>query len=197
MAFLESFIAASIYILVIIDPLASLPVFLAFTKELSKKEARIAATKAVIIAGILAITFLFVGQQLLDLMHISLKDFKVAGGIILLLLGLQSVIGFSFVNEKERKTTSMETIATLIATPMLTGPGLMTAIIVMVQEVGMLIVTLAIFVALLISWLVLFNAASLKKIVGDQIIEVGSKVLGLLIIAVGISFIKDGLGLTI
>ncbi|MFH1221882.1 MAG: MarC family protein [Candidatus Micrarchaeota archaeon] len=191
--FLAALIPAFIYIFIIVDPLASIPIFISMTKEHTASEMRVAATKAVLIAGAIALLFLLAGPQLLDLMHITLKDFKVAGGIVLMLLGLEAVLGFTLQKDDGKKKDNLGTVAVLIATPLLTGPGLLTALVILSEEQGMLIAVSAIVAALFVSWLMLFNAVSIRRILGEQMIEIGSKVIGLLILALGVSYMKSGL----
>jgi len=193
--FIKAFLPVFLYVFIIVDPMASIPLFLSLTKDYSEKKMKNAATKAALIAVVLALIFIFLGQKVLDLMHITLQDFKIAGGIVLILLGLESVLSFSIGREEKNKSNKLETISVLIATPMLTGPGLMTALIILTQEQGILVSISASLSALFVAWLALFNANFLRKILGQQIIEISSKVFGLLVLALGISFIKSGLGL--
>ncbi len=184
-------LSAIVYIFVIIDPFASLPVFMALTKRLSELEMHNAAKNAVLIAGALALVFIICGDVVLALMRIDIGSFKIAGGIVLGLLGLETVLGLKLAkNHLDEKNA----IATLIATPMLTGPGLITTLIIMVKEQGLEIPLFATAFALLLSWLVLDNASKLRRMFGHQAIEVLAKLFGLFLVAIGISFIKSGIG---
>lgn len=127
MDLLASFITSFITLFVIMDPFASLPAFIALTKGFNDSQRMKSANKAVLIAGILALIFLFAGTALLDVLGISLGSFRVAGGILLALLGLETVLGFSF-NHHEKKR-DLNAVAVLIATPLLTGPGLLSSLI--------------------------------------------------------------------
>jgi multiple antibiotic resistance protein len=177
------------YLFIIMDPLASIPVFLSLTKNNEQNEMKKIATNAVIIAGIIAFAFLLIGSTLLDLTRVTLTDLKIVGGIILVLLGLESVLGFDF-STKDRT----EAAAILIATPLLTGPGLLTAITLSAQEYGFSIVALALGLVLLVSWVILYNAVLLKRICGMTVINITSKVFGILIMAVGVSYLRTSLG---
>ncbi|MEM3422566.1 MAG: MarC family protein [Candidatus Bilamarchaeaceae archaeon] len=188
---LPLFLTTFFYLIIIMDPIASIPVFLSLTKKQSQEQIKIAATKAVVIAGTLAILFLFIGPQLLNILGLSLSDLKITGGIVLILLGLEGILGINF-NKGEQD--DMSTVAVLIATPILTGPGLMTAVVIMSNEVGYLITTSAIVCCLLISWLLLYNAFLIKKILGAQIIEISSKIVALFIMALGVSYLRTSFG---
>ncbi|MEM4166011.1 MAG: MarC family protein [Candidatus Bilamarchaeaceae archaeon] len=188
---LPLFLTTFFYLIIIMDPIASIPVFLSLTKKQSQEQIKIAATKAVVIAGTLAILFLFIGPQLLNILGLSLSDLKITGGIVLILLGLEGILGINFNKGEE---DDMSTVAVLIATPILTGPGLMTAVVIMSNEVGYLITTSAIVCCLLISWLLLYNAFLIKKILGAQIIEISSKIVALFIMALGVSYLRTSFG---
>jgi multiple antibiotic resistance protein len=187
-----SLIASFITLFAIMDPFASLPVFLTFTKGCNKNEAVGVANKAVLIAGAVAVVFAVAGPPLLTALSITLSDFKVAGGIVLVLLGLENALNFSLSQGKKRQE-GLDSAAVLIATPLLTGPGLMTSLVVLGKEYDFLTVFVALAGALALSWLVLVKATSLRKAVGDRVVTVLSRVIGLVLIAMGISFLRAGL----
>ncbi len=179
---------------VIMDPFPSVIQFLVHTKNSSDAERRACATKAVVIAGALAVFFLFVGPVLLSSLHITLSDFKVAGGIILLLLGIETVLGISIGNHNTKsKKEDLNDVAVLIATPLLTGPGLVTSLIVLSRDNGTVPTVIALALALLVSWLVLLNSVRIRKIAGEQFIRILAKIIGLVLLALGVAYIKNGL----
>ncbi|HIH23145.1 TPA: MarC family protein [Candidatus Micrarchaeota archaeon] len=192
MDFLPAVFISFITIFVIMDPFASLPPFLAITKGRKDNEITDIANKAILIAGIIALIFAFGGLEILKVLSITLADFKVAGGIVLGLLGLENVLNFSLSNGKDKKE-DLESTAVLIATPILTGPGLISSLIVLVQDNGILPVLASLGSALILSWIILRNAVTARKILGDKIIIIFSKIMGLMLIALGISYIKAGL----
>ncbi len=188
---LMQIILSTITIFIIMDPFASIPPFLAGTRKCKDKEAANLANKAIIIAGAVALLFMFFGNMLLQALGITLLDFKVAGGIVLILLGLENVLSFHISNAKDKKE-GLESVAVLIGTPLLTGPGLITTLIVLLDMNGIISTTIALMLALLASWLILRNAIHIRNILGDRVISIISKIIGLLLIALGISFIRSG-----
>jgi len=191
MDLLVSFITSFVTLFVIMDPFASLPAFIALTKNFNDSQRMQAANKAVTIAGILALIFLFAGTALLDALGISMGSFRIAGGILLALLGLETVLGFSF--NHEHKKQDLNAVAVLIATPLLTGPGLLSSLILLSSQFGYWIPLGAVVAALALSWLILHYSNVLKRVLGNQIIEISSKVMGLLLVGIGIEFIRGGL----
>jgi multiple antibiotic resistance protein len=192
---LAQFIPAFLYVLIIVDPLVSIPMFISLTRQREKREVQQAATNAVLIAGAIATIFLFIGPPLLGLLGVSLGDFKIAGGLVLALLGLEAVLGFRLQTKEESGESSLMTVSVLIATPMLTGPGLMAALVVLSGEQGALLALAATLAAMVVSWVVLFNAPFIRRLLGSQVIEVGSKVIGVLILALGVSYIRSGIAM--
>jgi multiple antibiotic resistance protein len=189
---LSVIIAPFITLFAIMDPFASLPVFLGSTKGCKDREVVGVATKAVVIAGAVAAVFAVAGPPLLAVLSITLSDFKVAGGIVLVLLGLQNTLNFSLSSSHGRRE-GLDAAAVLIATPLLTGPGLMTSIILLNGEYDFLVVFAALVAALLVSWIVLVKAADIRKGVGGNAVLVISRIIGLVLIAMGIAFIRSGL----
>jgi len=189
--FVAAFIASFITIFVIMDPFASIPAFIAMTHRLDAAQARAAANKAIIIAAVLAVVFLFAGSALLDWLGITMNDFRIAGGIVLGLWGLEMVLGFSL--GKESETEEGESVAVLIATPLLTGPGLLSSLVILSGEYGYMPPLAATLTACTLSWVLLVNARRLRDLVGDNVIDIFSKVMGHILIALAVSYVKGGL----
>lgn len=190
MTFTESFIYAFVTLFVILDPFASIPAFLALTRKVSDEERRRIAHKAVFLAAILAYVFLFTGQSILQVLGVTLSSFKIAGGIVLGLMGLETVLGISMHGEKKEDSDS---IAVLIATPLLTGPGVITTTILLSQQVGQLVTAAAAFLALALAFIILHFAPILKKALGEKVINVFSKIMGMMLLALAVEFIRTGL----
>lgn len=189
---LAAFVSATAYLFVIIDPLASLPLFFMLTKKHSEAELRRTAREAVMIAGAIALAFLFAGGLILSSLNVELNSFRIGGGVVLGLLGIETVLGFSLSRNNREEQNA---ITTLIATPMLTGPGLITALIIMVGEQGYAVPFAATLAALFLSWLVLDNAAKIMRAAGTQSVSIAAKVLGLFLVAIGVSMVTRGLGI--
>lgn len=189
--FVAAFVSSFIMIFVIMDPFASIPQFLVLTRKLDEAQARAAANKAIIIATLLAVIFLFVGPAILSYLGITMNDFRVAGGIVLGLLGLEMVLGFSI----GRDEAAGDSIAVLIATPLLTGPGLLSSLVILSGDYGYAAPLAATMLAAFLSWILLINSRLLRRALGENIIVISSKVLGLMLLALAVSFIKAGVAL--
>ena len=115
---LESFIT----LFVIMDPVGNIPIFISLTKGMPLIEVRKNINKSIFVASILLFAFLFFGIEIFDFFSINLESFQIAGGIILLVMGLLSVFGLM---GKFFKAHGND-LSVPIGTPLLTGPGVIT-----------------------------------------------------------------------
>ncbi len=178
---------------VIFDPLASFVIFFAATNKMSLVERRKTADLAAIVAGSISAAVLLLGNQLLHLFNTNIQEFQVAGGIVLGILGIKMVLGQSFVNLEQMKESSGWALASIIGTPLLTGPAAITAIIISTADYGVLLTGLALAIVLLFTWLLLYHAAWANKYLGKTTIQVISTILGLITLAWGVKFVLQGL----
>ena len=93
LALVEAVLKSFVLLYIIMDPFASVPLFLSLTRSFKPKEVLRSADNAVIVAGALLFTFLFFGNSILSVFDVSFSSFQIAGGIILLLMALEIVIG--------------------------------------------------------------------------------------------------------
>jgi multiple antibiotic resistance protein len=182
---MQSFIT----LLIIIDPFVSAIFFLSQFKHSTQEERNKAIWTAILVAGALLFLFLFTGLYILDILNISFNGFKIGGGIILLIMGITTVLGIEFGGHREHVSST----AILIGTPLLSGPGALTTIIILSKNYGLWIPAIAAALVLIASFLILKFAGWIEKILGREIIEIFSKVLGLLLAALAVDFIYDGI----
>ncbi|MEK6953741.1 MAG: MarC family protein [Candidatus Micrarchaeota archaeon] len=185
------FLQAFVLLFAIMDPFASIPVFLSLTAKFKSGDRIKAANQALMVATGVVLLFLFFGNTILHFFGISLSDFKIAGGGVLLILGAQLVFGWE---KKEKATKDYHVAATIIGVPLITGPGVITSVIVLAASDGILLTLVAAGAALFANWIILLNSQKLLKLFGQNIVEISSRVMGLLLIAVAVSFVRAGLG---
>ncbi|MFH0986874.1 MAG: MarC family protein [Candidatus Micrarchaeota archaeon] len=191
---LENLIPLIVLFFVILDPLASFVVFLVATKNKSAHEKHTIAAIAVVIAGIVSLAFLIFGQDLLVLFNTNIANFKVAGGVILSILGVQMALGHPLADLDKVKNDSGRAVAAIIGTPLLTGPAAISAIIVSVKEYGHMQTGLAVAIVLAFTAVLFYQASRISKFTGKTAIQVTSTILGLITLAWGVGFIRAGLG---
>ena len=183
------FIKSFLLLTFILDPFLGAMVFIALTKDMEARERSAQAFLAVSVAFVLLVVFLFVGKHLFSLLGISFSSFMVAGGVILLLLGIEEILGFEF----SKRGADTRVAAIVIGTPLLCGPGAITSVIILSQKYGYLIPFLAVLSALALTWLILYFANHLSHLLGEKIIEVLSRVMGLLLAAIAVEYVKEGI----
>jgi len=180
---------------VIIDPITSFAVFFVLTNEKSKEERMRTALLAVAVAAALIYAVLLLGQLLLRMFSTTIEDFRVAGGIILLILGIQMALGQSFQapggsggNQK-----SVQAIAAIVATPFLSGPAAITAVIISVKDFGMLETGLAVTIVLVFTAVLFVLSARLNRFINRTVVQIMSTIMGMLTIAWGVMYIRTGI----
>jgi multiple antibiotic resistance protein len=171
------------------NPLLSLGVFVPLVEKMNTKQVRGAATVAVSVAFSLLFLFTLFGRSILDVFGVSLSSFRVAGGIVLLLLAIQIILGIEFGSQHKPRRAA----AVVIGTPLLCGPGAITTTIVLSEQHGAFLVICAGFTVMVISWVLLVMSQHIVKFTGVKILEVTSKVFGLLLAAISIEFIGKGI----
>lgn len=185
---------------VVIDPIGTVPVFIALTGSLSPAQRRAVAVKAVLIAAGVLMFFLVAGQLLLEELGISLDSFRISGGIILFLFALTMIFGQS---KPESEIAAAEAkpqdIAVFpLAVPSIAGPGSMIAIVVLTDNhrytAGQQEITAVIMVAVLTCTLALLMAAGpINRVLGLSGASIVSRVMGMILAALAVDNILDTL----
>lgn len=180
---------AFITIFVIMDPFAAVPMFLGLTRGLPRKEIKENVINAISVAAIVLFLFLFFGTGILNLFNIGIDSFIIAGGVILLILGILAVLGMKFIKEK---THEYDVASVPLGTPLITGPGVITTTIILVNTYGYTITIIAAVASLVCMWAFLFFSARIHRIIGEHWSRVLSRVMGLLVSAIAVEFIRRG-----
>jgi len=191
---------SSIFFLV--DPFAALPTFLAITEGADPARRRRIACKGALTALIVLGTFAFAGEAIFRLFGITLPAFELAGGIILLLIGLDML-------EAKRSPTQEaagDTVAAAqkedagivpLGVPMLAGPGAITSVMVLVGQVQshwqMAAILASIVLTALICYLVLGHSGLVVRVLGETGIRILVRVMGLLLVALAAQYFVNGL----
>jgi multiple antibiotic resistance protein len=185
---------------VVIDPIGTLPIFLAVTAGLTAAQARKVAIRAVLAAFAILLFFVVAGQVLLTSMEVRLESFEIAGGIVLFLFALTMVFGEPK-SEKEAEALSRSPSDPAIyplAIPSIAGPGAMLAAVTLTDNSRFSIVQQAetvaqIAVVLLLTLLLLFAAAKIVKLIGTGGVNIVSRVMGLILASVAVETIIDAI----
>jgi len=181
-------IHAVILLLVIMDPVAALPVFLRITQKFTPVRRVQSANRAIRFSAILLALVLLFGQGLLDLFGISFDAFRIAGGIVLLVLGVTYLFHLQLGKEKAYSTG----ILVRFATPLIVGPGVMTTAILFVGWYGFVATAIAAMGALAVCYVTLRFANPIADRLGLQGIEVVTRLMGLILVAFAVQMMRDG-----
>jgi multiple antibiotic resistance protein len=190
---MESLLQLVILFFVIFDPLASFTIFLTASSSLTKKERRRMAFLAVAVASALSVAVIVLGGALLELFSTSLDEFRIAGGVILAMLGIRMAMGMPIADISSYKNDSGRAVASIIGTPLLTGPAAITAIMISVYDYGHILTGAAVGIVLAITAGIFLLSGGINKIVGRTGIQVLSTILGLITLSWGVKFIVTGL----
>jgi len=185
------FIRVFFAIFVVMDSLGNLPIFLSFMKSTPKQQRIKMSRETVFVAGLILFLFLFFGLVILDFFSIDVASFKIAGGLILLIFGLKLVMGLKPLEERA-KTYKSAVIP--LATPLITGPGVITTIIIFVDQFGLWITLIASVLNLFVTYFFLSRVERLYDFLGKQGSDALSKIMGLILTAIAVGFIRQGWG---
>ena len=188
---IEDLIKVFLAFLIIMDPFVSALYFLGISKEFSRKEKRDAVNLASLIAGITLLVFLFGGPVILRLLGITIPSFKIAGGLVLLIISVNFILGTA--TEKEQQKISKNAAVMIIGVPLITGPGVLTTIIILRQGYGLLITSIGALASLVITWLFLMGADIVYFLLRDKGMEIASRIMGLLLAGIAVQFILGGI----
>src|SRR3989338_10453190 len=160
---LDELLKSFITLFVIMDPFGNLPIFISLMRGMKESERIKNVYKAITVASILLFIFLFFGVYIFKFFNISINSFIIAGGIILLVVCIQYVLGLRFLKEK-----SIDIASVPLGTPLLTGPGVITSTIILVNEYGMLITAIAAIATLVATLIILRYSTFIHKLVGEN-----------------------------
>jgi multiple antibiotic resistance protein len=189
----------------VVDPFSAVPFFLAMTREHTAEERRETALRASVTSAIVLASFALAGAWIFKLLGISLGAFKVAGGVVLLLLALDMIRtqpSRTRITESEVQAgVDKEDIAVVpLAMPLLAGPGSIATVIVLMARARAgpwwhaLPVLGAIAVTAVASYVILAGASRTEKVLGRSGLAILERAAGLLLVAIAIQFMIDGLG---
>jgi len=184
---LPGFLHAFVTLLVIMDPFGGLPVFMTLTRDYDDARTKKSAHRAVTVSFILMTIFLFIGNPILHFFGISLFSFQVGGGLILLVIGIAYVLDITWGRDRDYS----KDIIIPMATPLIAGPGAITALILLVKDYGYWIPLMGVVAVLFIFWVALYNAKFIKRFIGFQGPEILSRIMGLILVALAIEMIRS------
>ena len=200
----ETIIATFVTFVVVVDPISTTPLFAALTAEASASERRRIALRGVAIATGVLIAFALGGEWLLTALGIGLPAFRIAGGILLLLLAIDMVMarqsGLRAMTPGEEAESNQRADVSVfpLAIPLIAGPGALTMVVLRMGAAAGDLRTQAVIIAVLVAVLVVTLACLLlvngiMRLLGVTGINVVTRVFGIITAALAVQFIVDGL----
>ena len=190
----HSFVSALILLLLVLDPLGSLPVFIPIMRGVAPERRTRVALREVGIASSVLLLFMFFGNGFLEVMHLSERSLEVAGGVILLIIAIRMIFGgggeAAYGLERGR-----EPLIFPLAVPLLAGPSAMATVLLLASRQPERIWSWigALCTAMFISLLTLLLADRIRRLLGDSVISALEKLMGLVLTAIGVEMTLAGI----
>ena len=189
-AFGETFVT----LFVITDPLGNAPIFVAITRNLTPRERQRAAIRAVVAAGILIVGFAVFGELVLRYLHVSIGSLSIAGGLLLMLVALEMLRGADFPGGDGTQPDDVALVP--LATPLVAGPGAIATSIVLWRQhhgwEGHAAVLVAIVLAVACVGAALLVAERVTRATSPAVLALLTRVFGLLLAAIAVQLVVDG-----
>jgi len=177
----------------VMDPVGNVPFFLTFARALDKEGKDKFALSAVLYAAGILVIFMFLGNAILNVFQISIESFRIAGGVILFLIGIKILFGIETGSKKGSEEKEKNPSIMPLATPLIAGPGMISLVIIFAKEYGYLLTLAGVLSNLLLSYILFRLAPYILKIFGKREIMVFSNMMGLILVAIGIELIRKAL----
>ena len=176
-------------IFVAMDIIGVVPIYLGMTKDLSDGQKQVLLRQSITVAFLVALVFWVAGDWVFKILGITLEDFKVGGGIVLLVMSILELV-------RERRHTESDTPSTGVVplgVPLITGPALITILMLQVGLYGHIVVIIGLTLNFAFAWLVLAKSKLLTRLLGQSGIAIISKIMALFTTAIAFALIRTGL----
>lgn len=181
----KEIISVSLILFSVIDILGSVPIVI----DLRKKLGHVQSGKATIVAGVIMIGFLFLGESILKLFGIDVGSFAIAGAIVMFLIGLEMVLGITLFKHEETTASSVSIVP--IAFPLIAGAGTMTTLISLRAEYSQINIIVGVALNLIFVFIVLKTCGWLERKIGQSGFSILRKVFGIILLAISIKLFKN------
>ncbi len=188
---LELFLLSFIPLFVAIDIIGTAPIFLGYTHDIPDTHRRKLIVEAILAAFIVANIFLISGRLILNFLGITIDDFRIAGGIILLILSITDIMSASGSSETRRNPGSDIGVVPL-GIPLIMGPAALTTILILVDNYGYVPTIVSMVLNFFIVWFVLANARWIINFIGTGGSKAFAKIASLFLAAIAVMMIRVG-----
>lgn len=185
---ISKFLTAFIPIFVAMDAIGVVPTYLGLVGDLDQKARKKILIEALLTAASVGIAFVFLGKHTFNFLGITIQDFKIAGGLVLLILSIHDLM-FS---DKMERTVSDTVGVVPLGMPLIVGPATLTAMVILVDSVGSFVTIFSFGVNLLITFTVFIFANYVVKVLGKGGTQALSKIASLLLASIAVMIIRSG-----
>ncbi|WP_299458814.1 MarC family protein [uncultured Microscilla sp.] len=196
---MSDLINSFLFLVAVLDPIGSVPVYLEATKDFDKKHKKKIAVRASFIAFMILLAFIVIGQFFLEGMSITLDAFRISGGLILFLFSLTMIFGESKPESEKQLITDYKHVTIFpIAIPSIASPGAIMSVVILTDNhiytiEQQIVTTLLVALVVFLTALILLAAVAVQKRIGDYGIIIISKVMGLILASYAVQNILSGL----
>ena len=189
MEILNPFLLSIIPLLVALDAPGTLPIFIAMTEGMDKNERERIVRQSILTALLVTIGFTFLGRAVFRALAITVEDFMIAGGIVLLIIAVIDIV-----RAGEKKYPASSTFGVVpFGTPLIAGPATLTTALVLVGSYGYTPVILSLIVNILLAWVIFSQADRIIRLIGINGSRAFAKVAALLLAAIAVKMIRSGI----
>ena len=174
----KEILTASMVLFAVIDIVGSVPIII----SLRNKVGHIQSEKASIVAGIIMVAFLFIGEEILNLIGIEVNSFAVAGALVIFFLAIEMILGITLYKDDEPESASIVPIAF----PLIAGAGTITTLLSLRAEYHVENIIIAIVVNIIFVYLVLKSSKRIERVLGKNGLSVIRKVFGVILLAIAV-----------
>jgi multiple antibiotic resistance protein len=183
----KEILTATMVLFAVIDVIGNIPIII----DLRQRFGHIQSEKASLVAGIIMISFLFLGKSILNLIGIDVHSFAVAGSFILFFLALEMILGISLY--KEEKTTAKTISVFPLAFPLIAGPGSLTTLLSLRAEYSTVNILIAIVINTIFMYTVLKTSSKIEKFIGENGINIIRKIFGVVLLAISVKLFTSNI----
>ena len=183
---IKEIFTAFMVLFAVIDIIGNIPIIL----DLRNKASIIQSRKASLIAGVIMILFLFIGQEMLRLIGIDVNSFAVAGSLIIFFIALEMIMGISLYKNDIPETASIVPIAF----PIIAGPGSLTTLLSLRAEFDLINIIIAVICNILLVYMILKSTNIMSRILGKSGIAIIQKVFGIILLSIAVKLFATNIG---
>jgi multiple antibiotic resistance protein len=178
---------ATMVLFAVIDIIGSVPIII----DLRQKNGQLRSGLASFVALVIMILFLFLGQNILSLIGITVGDFAIAGSLVLFFLALEMILGIQLYKEDDSPSTAS---VVPLAFPLIAGAGTLTTLLSLRSEFAVINILIAIVINIALVYLVLKTTGRIERFLGKGGINVLRKVFGIILLAIAVKLFRTNLG---